>query len=221
MFSFLKKQNTTKRLKIIIAGDGGVGKTSFFKCLSGLDDTQYKHDRNYKATPINNFNMLTVSISTNYGEYILDIWDTAGQEFKEGDLREAFICCSDGILLFYDVNEAKTRHNLDIWIEKIRKICDPNIPAIIIGNKMDRIKSNDGRQIIIRESRLPHLKNKHSMLFSVRQRMNYNDSKKKGIFQVLDPIEELLKIYSKNSRLEIEDYNIINSNLVNNTSVTK
>ena len=163
--------------------------------------------------------MLTLTIKTNYGDYILDIWDTAGQEFKEGDLRSAFMACSDGVLLFYDVNEAKTRHNLDIWIERIRKICDPNIPAIIIGNKMDKIKNS--RQNIIRESRLPHLTNKHSMLFSVRQRMNYNDSSKKGIFQILDPIEELLKMYSSNSRLSIEEYNIINSNLVNNTSITK
>ena len=84
---------------------------------------------------------------------------------------------------------------------------------------MDKIKNS--RQNIIRESRLPHLTNKHSMLFSVRQRMNYNDSSKKGIFQILDPIEELLKMYSSNSRLSIEEYNIINSNLVNNTSITK
>jgi len=218
MFSFsTKKRNTTKRLKIIIAGDGGVGKTSFFKSLVGLDNKEYKHDRKYKATPINNFNMLTLMLKTTNGDYILDIWDTAGQEFHEGDLRSAFMSCSDGVLLLYDVNEVKTRHNLSIWINKIRNICDPNIPAVIIGNKMDKIKNNNLRQNILRESRLTNLTNKTSMLFSVRQRLSYNKSRNNGIFQVLDPIEELLKIYSKNSILEIQEYNIVSSNLVSIT----
>ena len=61
MFSF-KRSKTQKRLKICIGGDGGVGKTSYFKALMGLNDTKYKHERSYNATPLNQYNLMLNSV---------------------------------------------------------------------------------------------------------------------------------------------------------------
>tara|TARA_B110000208_G_scaffold16130_1_gene19296 strand:- start:8030 stop:8695 length:666 start_codon:yes stop_codon:yes gene_type:complete len=216
MFSFTKKRNTTKRLKLIIGGDGGVGKTSYFKALLGLNDASYKHDRHYNATPLNDFNMLTINFQTNKGEIIVDVWDTAGQEFNENDLRDAFISCSDMVLLFYDVQTAQTRHNIEKWSKRILSLCDSNIPIIVVGNKMDKIKDESSRKSMMRECRFPSLKNVKSILFSVRQRTTYNQTNKKGIQQILDPIEQVLQRYTNDKYLIINSSEIINSHLVNN-----
>ena len=60
---------------------------------------------------------------------------------------------------------------------------------------MDKVKKN--RDNIARECRFTSLTNIKTMLFSVRQRNNYSNSEKKGIFQVLDPFELLLQMYMK------------------------
>ena len=43
-----------------IGGDGGVGKSSLFKSIIGINDTEYKFQRNYQATPINEFNLVNL-----------------------------------------------------------------------------------------------------------------------------------------------------------------
>ena len=213
MFSF-KRRKTEKRLKICIGGDGGVGKTSYFKSLIGLNDTKYKHERNYNATPLNQYNLVILKIITeSNGEILLDIWDTAGQEFKDGDLRDSFLANADGSIILYDIQNAQTRHNVNNWLERIRLICDENIPAVIVGNKMDKAKNN--RENVIRECRFTSLTNIKTMLFSVRQRNNYSNPEKKGIFQVLDPIELLLQMYLNDKYLTIKNIEIINTQLIN------
>ena len=120
MFSFSsKRQKTTQRLKLCIGGDGGVGKTSYFKSIIGVNEPTYKFNRDYNATPLSQYNLVTLKLKTNKQEIILDIWDTAGQEFIEGDLRECFLSHADGALILYDIQNAATRNNVNICCSKI------------------------------------------------------------------------------------------------------
>ena len=218
MFSFSsKRQKTThtQRLKLCIGGDAGVGKTSYFYSIIGVDDPSYKFNRNYMSTPLSQYNLVTLKLKTNKQEIILDIWDTAGQEFKEGDLRECFLSHADGALILYDIQNATTRNNVNIWLDKLRKICSENVPAVIIGNKMDIVKDDKIRSNIVRECRFKQLKNIETMLFSVKNRNNYNNPEKRGIKQVLDPIELYIQMYYKDRYLQIKDIEIINIQLVN------
>ena len=208
-----KRRKTTKHLKICIGGDGGVGKSSLFKAIIGINDTEYKFQRNYQATPINEFNLVNLKIILdNDEEVIVNIWDTAGQEFKDGDLRDSFLANADGAVILYDIQSASTRHNINQWLDRIRKICGEDIPAVIVGNKMDKVKKN--RENIARECRFTSLTNIKTMLFSVKQRNNYSNSKKKGIYQVLDPFELLLQMYMKDKHLTIKSVEILNTQLV-------
>lgn len=209
-----KKRKTTKRLKICICGDGGVGKTCFFKSLIGLNEVNFKFSRNYDATPISQYNLGIIKIITEADEeIILDIWDTAGQEYKDGDLRDSFLANADGSIILYDIQNAQTRQNVNHWLEKIRLICDETIPAVIVGNKMDKVKSK--RENIMRECRFTSLTNIKPMLFSVRQRNNYSNQDKKGISQILDPIELFLQMYYNDKYLVIKNSEVINTQLVN------
>ena len=213
MFSF-KRSKRQKRLKICIGGDGGVGKTSYFKALMGLNDIKYKHERSYNATPLNQYNLIILKVNTeSNGEIILDIWDTAGQEFKDGDLRDSFLANADGAVILYDIQNANTRHNINQWLDRIRKICGENIPAVIVGNKMDKVKKN--RENIVRECRFTSLTNIKTMLFSVKQRNNYSNLEKRGINQILDPFELLLQMYMNDKYIIIKSVEVLNTQLVN------
>ena len=212
-FNSNKRRKTTKHLKICIGGDGGVGKSSLFKAIIGLNNQDYKFQKNYQATPINEFNLVNLKIILdNNEEIIVNIWDTAGQEFKNGDLRDSFLANADGAVVLYDIQSASTRHNINQWLDRIRKICGEDIPAVIVGNKMDKVKKN--RENIARECRFTSLTNIKTMLFSVKQRNNYSNSEKKGIYQVLDPFELLLQMYMKDKYLTIKSIEILSTQLV-------
>ena len=209
-----KRRKTTKHLKICIGGDGGVGKSSLLKAIIGLNNEDYKFQRIYQATPINEFNLVNLKIILdNNEEIIVNIWDTAGQEFKDGDLRDSFLANADGAVILYDIQSTNTRHNINQWLDRIRKICGENIPAVIVGNKMDKVKKN--RENIVRECRFTSLTNIKTMLFSVKQRNNYSNLEKRGINQILDPFELLLQMYMNDKYITIKSVEVLNTQLVN------
>ena len=68
--------------KIVLIGDGGVGKTTFIKRhLTGEFEKKYVATMGAEVHPMNFF--------TTHGEIKLDVWDTAGQEGL-GGLRDGY-----------------------------------------------------------------------------------------------------------------------------------
>ena len=129
--------NKPEPLKIVLLGDGCIGKSTFFNKLSNLTDSEYQFQKKYKAT--DNFDFNRLNIDTNRGIQVVDLWDTAGQENRGGQLRDAYLKGADGILLMYDVTEKKTIENITKWLEQIKRVC-PNVPIAVIGNKADILK---------------------------------------------------------------------------------
>lgn len=84
-------------LKVVLIGDGGVGKTSL--------RNQYIHKKftdAYKATIGADF--ITKEVETNDGKKVMmQIWDTAGQE-RFQSLGVAYYRGADACILVYDVN---------------------------------------------------------------------------------------------------------------------
>ncbi|KAJ3330772.1 Ras- protein Rab-7A [Blyttiomyces sp. JEL0837] len=126
--------------KVVILGDGGVGKTSL--------RNQFLHKRftnNYKATIGADFITKTVEYEDE-GEQggmksvCMQIWDTAGQERFQA-LGRAFWRGADACILVYDVTNPASLENLTTWTKEfIRQadIADPDtFPFIMIGNKTD------------------------------------------------------------------------------------
>ena len=59
------------RFKVLLVGDGGVGKTSYVRRLgTGTFDSVYNATIGVEIHPLD--------ISTEHGNYVLDVWDTAG-----------------------------------------------------------------------------------------------------------------------------------------------
>jgi small GTP-binding protein len=116
------------KIKLILVGDSGAGKSSFLK--RKVDDM---FNPEFVSTIGVDFNTLKFY----KGNYLFKtyIWDTAGQE-KFNTLVQVYFRDLTAGLIMYDVNCRESYENIDNWINKIRKHTD-NLPIFIIGTKID------------------------------------------------------------------------------------
>lgn len=120
-------------LKVVLLGDGGVGKSSLMnRFVSDKFDSQSFHTIGVE--------FLNKDVSVEGRTFTLQIWDTAGQErFKS--LRTPFYRGSDICLLVFAVNDKQSLENLVQWKKEFlyyADVKDPeNFPFLVLGNKVD------------------------------------------------------------------------------------
>ena len=138
--------------KIVLLGDGCIGKSTFFEKMDKLKDDNYRFSKKYRAT--DNFDFKRLNLQTSEGTVVLDLWDTAGQESRGGMLRDAYLKGADGVLLLYDVTEKNTKDNIPKWLQQVSKV-SPGIPVAVLGNKSDKFKDlQQSESVKIRECNL-------------------------------------------------------------------
>jgi GTP-binding nuclear protein Ran len=114
--------------KLVMVGDGGVGKTTFVKRhITGEFEKKYEATRGVNVNPI--------IFYTNKGPIQLNIWDTAGQE-KLGGLREGYYIGGQCGIIMFDVCSRITYKNVPKWYKDLTRICE-GIPICLVGNKVD------------------------------------------------------------------------------------
>ena len=121
--------------KIIIIGDGAVGKTSLIKRY-----TSNTFEKDYISTLGMQFSRYEESID---GEMVeLFLWDLAGQE-SFALLRDKFYKGSSGAIIVFSLapEEIDTYHHIDKWLSNIKEACG-RIPIILFGNKADLVDQN-------------------------------------------------------------------------------
>lgn len=118
------------KLKVVLLGDGEVGKTTWLKRL--IDE---RFETKYIATlGVEVENYITV---TNSGEVInLEFWDTAGQE-KFGGYRNGYYYDSDAAIIFYDLTSLTSAENVSRWQRDFIAAC-PDKPILSVGTKTDQ-----------------------------------------------------------------------------------
>jgi len=122
-----------KKLKLIIAGDHAVGKTSLTKSYLGMNFSP-------KYIPTMGVDILTKSYK--YENYIVDlrIWDLAGQILYR-DLSGSYIKGADIVIIVFDVTRTESFFNVEGWYKKIFKVLEKsgaqNTPCLLVGNKID------------------------------------------------------------------------------------
>jgi small GTP-binding protein len=156
--------------KIVLLGDGCIGKSTFFNKLTNLNDENYRFPKKYQAT--DNFDFDRINLQTNAGTTTIDLWDTAGQENRGGKLRDAYLKGADGVLLLYDVSEKRTIDNVPTWLEQIKTVA-PNIPVAVLGNKSDKFDNLQQSEMVkVRECNLQRdvgHKNIKNFLISIKE----------------------------------------------------
>merc|ERR1712048_1510999 len=118
----------TPRFKLILVGDGGVGKTTFVKRhKNGEFEKRYIATLGVEVHPL--------TFYTSLGPIIYDCWDTAGQE-KFGGLRDGYYINGNAAIITFDVTSRVSYKNVPIWHRDLIRVCD-DIPIVLCGNKVD------------------------------------------------------------------------------------
>lgn len=125
-------------LKVVILGDGLVGKT----CLMNRFVSNHFNQCGYHTIGVE---FLNKDIEVNGEAYTLQIWDTAGQE-RFRTLRTPFYRGSDICLLTYAVDDQNTFNNLSSWKTEFLFYAGiqegSSFPFVVVGNKVDVGESN-------------------------------------------------------------------------------
>jgi small GTP-binding protein len=139
----------TRLVKVVVAGDGNVGKTSVIRCY-----TEGKFATSRVATIGVDFHTHTVELPG--GNIRLSIWDMAGQE-RFQFLRAGFYPGSRVAALVYDVTEPQSFQNLVGWREEILKAI-PDEKFIVVGNKIDleRVQDPEAARLFANTIKAPY-----------------------------------------------------------------
>ena len=121
------------KLKIVIVGDSGVGKTNLIRRF-----TYNEFNSNSKATVGVEFSSKAYKINDKI--FKIEMWDTAGQE-RYKSMTAAYYKGAKGALIVYDTTNAKTFENVEKWLSEIKEKTSKDIKLIILGNKID-LKDN-------------------------------------------------------------------------------
>lgn len=151
------------QFKLILVGDGGTGKTTFVKRhLTGEFEKRYVATIGVDVHPL--------KFDTNRGRICFNCWDTAGQE-KFGGLRDGYYIQGDCAIIMFDVTSRNTYRNVPNWHRDITRVCDNNIPIVLVGNKVDC----PDRQV--KAKMIDFHRKKHIQYFDISAKSNYNFEK--------------------------------------------
>ncbi|XP_037943607.1 ras-related protein Rab-18 [Teleopsis dalmanni] len=127
-------------IKLLILGESGVGKSSLVRQF-----IENKFEDNYDVTIGMEFKTKVMKI--NDVNYKLALWDTAGAE-RFRSLTPSFYRKAMGAVLVYDITNLDSFAKLDSWMIELENYSDnPNIPTIVVGNKLDKnrvVSRNEG-----------------------------------------------------------------------------
>ncbi|HYV09193.1 MAG TPA: Rab family GTPase [Thermoplasmata archaeon] len=121
------------KVKVVLLGDGGVGKTSLVRRFV-VD--QYSDD--YITTVGTKVSKKSVNVGSALDEVemIMQIWDVLGQKGYSG-VQETAIKGAQGVLVVYDVTNGESRRAIDdYWMPAVWRLAGV-IPMVLAANKSD------------------------------------------------------------------------------------
>ena len=116
-------------LKIVILGEGRVGKTSI---LSKYFIKKF----NSKEQSTINPSFYEKKVNHNGKMVQLKFWDTAGQEQFDA-ISKIYYQNAVGALLVYDVTIFETFQKVEKWVNTLKEVVGKDITFLIAGNKFD------------------------------------------------------------------------------------
>lgn len=171
--------------KIVLIGDGAVGKTTFVKRhITGEFEKAYNATVGCEVHPMCFF--------TTRGQVKLMVWDTAGQE-KLGCLRDGYYIGAHGAILMFDVCARITYQNVPKWHKDFTRVC-PDAHIVLVGNKVDvKERKVKAKQIV----------------FHRKKNIQYYDVSAKSNYQYEKPFLHLLRKISGDLELTLTEAPIL------------
>jgi GTP-binding nuclear protein Ran len=148
--------------KLLLVGDGGVGKTTFVKRhLTGEFEKKYVATLGVEVHPL--------VFHTNRGPIRFNVWDTAGQE-KFGGLRDGYYIRGQCAIIMFDVTSRITYMNVPNWYRDLTRVCE-NIPIVLCGNKVE-VKDRK-----VKAKTITFHRRKNIQYYDISAKSNYNFEK--------------------------------------------
>ncbi|BBI30496.1 GTP binding nuclear protein Ran [Acanthamoeba castellanii medusavirus] len=135
--------------KVILVGDGCVGKSSLAKSLEALFPT-VQHGKGFMDL---SYDLCQLTVSTSRGHILINLWDTAGRE-RWGRVSDGYYVQANAAILVFDVTNRLSHRHLKDWHANVERVCE-DIPVVVCGNKADNAK---GRKIMARHNKFPRKK---------------------------------------------------------------
>ena len=117
------------RLKAILIGDSGVGKTNLINISVGKE-----FDQSEKATISATY--IRKQFDIDGKTYNINIWDTIGQE-KLRALTKLFFKNSKIVILVYDITSRQSFESLQLWLKDVKEALGDDFVIGVCGNKTD------------------------------------------------------------------------------------
>lgn len=129
----IMEQNKGIKVKIVVIGSGGVGKTSIAKRYLGEE-----FQEEYLKTIGADFYVHTKTYTLEQSDSVVQwmIWDLGGQPAFD-EVRGMYYEGAKGALLVYDISRPETYHNLPQWINEYWQNTDEKYPFVLVANKKD------------------------------------------------------------------------------------
>ena len=148
-----RRQMKSRVLKIVLIGDGAVGKTAIRNRYMGKG-----FEQEYLMTIGCDFSLKETRLKS--GQICKwQIWDLAGQP-RFSAVNEAYFGGSFGALVIFDVTRPETFKNIARWIAQLWKSSGSGpVPLVIVGNKSD-LRTN------LKDSGIPVIHDEQANLFA-------------------------------------------------------
>ena len=169
-----------KEVKVILLGDSGVGKSCI---INRYINNAY--DPNIESTL--GSNACTKLVEKKNISYILNLWDTTGQE-KYHSITNLFIKGSNIVILVYSINSLSSFEGLDFWYKSVQeKLEGENYVLAVVGSKSDLIEEEE--EVVSEEEAKKFAKEKNSIFKLVSSKED-----PEGINNLFDTLlDELIK----------------------------
>ncbi len=127
------------KLKICLAGEAAVGKTSLIRKF-----VKNEFDDHYLSTFGAKVTKKDMQVEGPHGTVpvVVNLWDIMGIKTLRELLWEAYFHGVQGILAMCDLTRGETLSNLYSWISAIRND-NGSVPVILLGNKVDLMESKN------------------------------------------------------------------------------
>ncbi len=120
--------------KIVLAGDGGTGKTT-------LISSKNMGSFNFKSPITIGVDFAIVKTEYRESEYSFLVYDLGGQQ-RFQFLHDSYIIGTKAAIILYDLTRDKTFRNIPKWISLLNDE-NLNMPIILVGSKKDLVQPED------------------------------------------------------------------------------
>ena len=155
------KYDFSYSVKFIIVGDSSVGKSNIL-----LRFSRNTFDPGHQATL--GIEFANKHLIYNNTDYLIQIWDTAGQENFRSVTR-AYYKASAVAMVVYDITKEESFEHIQTWLNDCKELAPRTVLLVLIGNKSDLEE-----QRVISTERGENLAKENNMMFFETSALNGN-----------------------------------------------